>query len=122
MMNLAEVKNGIVVNIILVDPANIPDFCADWPEAAEGCQIGGTYAKGVFTPLPEPEVTADEARAQRDWILRGVVDPLVSNPLRWADLSAAKKTAWAAYRTALLDVPQKSGFPNAVVWPTQPSA
>jgi hypothetical protein len=121
-MNLADIKNGIVVNIILVDPANIPDFCADWPEATEGCQIGGTYAKGVFTPLPEPPVTADEARAQRDAILRGVVDPFVSNPLRWADLSAAKKTAWAAYRTALLDVPQQSGFPNAVVWPTAPEA
>ncbi len=29
MMNLADIKNGIVVNVILVDPNNIPDFCAD---------------------------------------------------------------------------------------------
>ena len=119
-MNKAEIKDGVVTNIILVDPANIPDFCADWPEATEKCQIGATYAKGVFTPLPKPPVTADAARAQRDRILQAAVDPLVSNPLRWADLSAKEQTAWASYRRALLDVPQQSGFPDAVVWPTAP--
>ena len=54
-MNLAEIKNGIVTNVIVVDPNNIPDFCADWPEVTEGCQIGGSYVNGVFIPLPEPE-------------------------------------------------------------------
>jgi hypothetical protein len=51
-MNKAEIKDGIVTNVIAVDPNNIPDWCADWPDATDGCQIGGTYADGVFTPIP----------------------------------------------------------------------
>jgi len=121
-MNLAEVRDGVVVNIILVDPDNVPIFCADWPEATQDCQIGGGYVDNKYIPLPEPPVTADEARAQRNGILTSTVDPIVSNPLRWAEMSAAKKTAWAAYRRALLDVPQQNGFPNAVIWPTAPEA
>jgi hypothetical protein len=61
-------------------------------------------------------------RETRDTILENIVDPIVSNPLRWAEMSAAKKTAWAVYRRALLDVPQQDGFPNVVVWPTAPEA
>ena len=64
-------------------------------------------------------ISAD-ARAMRDNKLRTEVDPIVSNPLRWADLGAAQQTAWAAYRRALLDVPQQAGFPFDVAWPTKP--
>ena len=60
------------------------------------------------------------ARLARDNILETVVDPLVSNPLRWADMTAEKQTEWAAYRRALLDVPQQEGFPTDIIWPTQP--
>lgn len=59
-------------------------------------------------------------RIARDSILANSVDPVVSNPLRWAGLTAGKQTAWTAYRQALLDVPQQSGFPHNVVWPTKP--
>jgi hypothetical protein len=59
-------------------------------------------------------------RATRDTILTNTVDTLVSNPLRWAGLTAEKQTEWAAYRQALLDVPQQSGFPHNIVWPTKP--
>ena len=62
---------------------------------------------------------ADSMRQERDNILTTVVDPLVSNPLRWADLSSDKQAEWATYRTALLDVPQQAGFPD-VTWPTVP--
>jgi hypothetical protein len=78
-MNLAEIKNGIVANIILVDPANIPDFCADWPEAPEGCQIGGSYVDGVFIPLPEPEPeppTREAQEAKRAAAYAQEADPL----------------------------------------------
>lgn len=30
------------------------------------------------------------------------------------------RTAWAAYRQALRDITDQSGFPNDVVWPTEP--
>jgi hypothetical protein len=64
--------------------------------------------------------TAAQARAKRDNILATVVDPLVSNSLRWADLTAAKQTEWTTYRTDLLSVPQQAGFPENITWPTEP--
>lgn len=78
-MNLAEIKNGIVTNVIVVDPNNIPDFCADWPEAAEGCQIGGSYSDGVFIPLPEPEPeppTLEQQQAARAAAYAQEADPI----------------------------------------------
>jgi len=67
-----------------------------------------------------PPATAAQVRGERDNILVTVVDPLVSNPLRWADLTADQQTAWSQYRTDLLAVPQQAGFPNTITWPTKP--
>lgn len=78
-MNKAEIKDGIVTNVILVDPTSIPDWCANWPNASEGCQIGGSYADGVFTPLPEPEPeqpTLEQQQAARAAAYRAEADPL----------------------------------------------
>jgi hypothetical protein len=76
-----------------------------------------------YVPPTQAELDAAQAeivRNDRDGILRNVVDPIVSNPLRWAGMSAATQAAWAAYRQALLDISQQSGFPHNVVWPTKP--
>jgi len=57
-MRVAEVKDGIIVNIALVGDA-VPDFLADWPEVTiEG--IGWVYdeATGQFTDPNQPlEIT-----------------------------------------------------------------
>ena len=63
---------------------------------------------------------AAEVRSTRDSLLRSDVDPVAGNALRWAALSSNEQTAWATYRTALLDVPQQSGFPDTITWPTAP--
>jgi hypothetical protein len=68
-----------------------------------------------------PPQTAEDVRSQRNQILATAVDPLVSNPLRWADLTTEKQQAWADYRRALLDLPQQAGFPANVVWPVAPN-
>jgi hypothetical protein len=60
-------------------------------------------------------------RAQRDSILGTIVDPVVSNPLRWADMSSEKQEEWTVYRQALLNIPESSGFPSNVTWPTPPT-
>ena len=63
---------------------------------------------------------SDDYRMYRDELLVLEVDPIVTNPLRWADLSAEKQQEWTDYRTALLNVPQQAGFPNTITWPTKP--
>ena len=66
------------------------------------------------------EKKANDNRMFRNELLVNNVDPIVTNPLRWADLSAEKQQEWADYRTALLNVPQQAGFPNTITWPTKP--
>tara|TARA_R110000744_G_scaffold157648_2_gene273506 strand:+ start:453 stop:872 length:420 start_codon:yes stop_codon:yes gene_type:complete len=58
-------------------------------------------------------LSADEARALRD-------DLLASTD--WTQVADAPvdQAAWATYRSLLRDVPQQSGFPNDITWPTEP--
>lgn len=80
-------------------------------------------ATAAYVPPTQEELDATAAtavRQERDTILATQVDPIVSNPLRWADLSAEKQAEWAAYRRALLDITAQAGFPHDVVWPTKP--
>jgi len=84
--------------------------------------IGTDFAAYVAPTQAELDaVEAESIRNKREYILSTVVDPMVSNPLRWASLSSDKQTEWSNYRTALLNVPQQSGFPNSITWPTEPS-
>jgi hypothetical protein len=59
-------------------------------------------------------------RSERDYKLVEEVDPIVTNPLRWAELTDAKQAEWTQYRTDLLNLPEQSGFPNSITWPTKP--
>ncbi len=81
---------------------------------------------GDFEPYVAPtqaELDAEKAthvRFERDAILATVVDPIVSNPLRWSDMTAEKQGEWSAYRTSLLNITEQDGFPHNVTWPIQP--
>lgn len=75
---------------------------------------------GEVVDFSTDEEKAQGIRASRDFILSEDVDPVVSNPLRWAGLTAAKQAEWTTYRTALLDITDQSGFPRNVTWPTKP--
>lgn len=59
-------------------------------------------------------------REHRDYLLVTEVDPIVSNPLRWADMTTEQQNAWAQYRTDLLNITDQDGFPENVTWPTKP--
>ena len=60
-------------------------------------------------------------RDTRDKILVEEVDPIVSNALRWNDMTDAKRLEWTNYRQALLDVPAQAGYPDNITWPTKPT-
>ena len=83
-------------------------------------------AGDVASYVPPTQAELDEAaaqaiRAERNRKLATEVDPIAGNALRWATLDADTQAAWAAYRQALLDVPERAGFPYNVSWPVRPS-
>ena len=75
---------------------------------------------GVVAEYATPaDITGEEAlamvRTERGHLLATEVDPVVSNPLRWGDLSEEQQQAWATYRRALLDI--TTTYPNpSYVW------
>jgi len=85
--------------------------------------IGTDFAAYVAPTQAELDAAAAAyVRMERDNILSTVVDPIVSNPLRWADMTSEKQAEWASYRTALLDLPDQDGFPHNITWPTKPAS
>ncbi len=64
------------------------------------------------------EAAKTQIRVQRNQLLYAV-DRV--NPVWYSTLSDQQRTELAQYRQALLDVPQQTGFPESVVWPTQPT-
>ena len=64
--------------------------------------------------------TSAAFRSERDSKLISEVDPLVTNPLRWTELTEAKQTEWTQYRRDLLDITDQEGFPNEFTWPIKP--
>lgn len=123
-MRKAQIDNGVVVNIIEVDPDSVPDWCADWPDADATADIGGTYEKGVFVApakqapavpasisfaqlliglVSEGWITADEGRAWRDRVaLPTPVTKLIS-ALPEAQRFAAETRALAPSEVLRLD-------------------
>ena len=94
----------------IVEVPQQPCFCHDW--------IDGSW---VLDGDRRRDADIIEVRATRDFKLRTEVDPLAGNALRWADLTNAKRAEWTQYRTDLLNVPQQSGFPSTINWPTKPT-
>jgi hypothetical protein len=83
--------------------------------------IGTNFAAYVAPTQAELDAAAEaQVRAERDDILAIVVDPIVSNNLRWADMTAEKQAEWSQYRTDLLNITDQDGFPHNVTWPTKP--
>jgi Phage tail assembly chaperone protein len=79
------------------------------------------------------EVAFAQVRQKRNEKLKAEVDPVVLNPLRWADMTAEQQQVWSDYRRALLDITttypnpsfvwneDKQGYEETnIVWPVMP--
>jgi len=104
-----------------------PDILAGYPagtvEVPLMPSVNHTWSGSQWVLRPQSEIDALSAsivRGERGHRLVSQVDPVVSNPLRWADMTAEKQGEWVAYRRALLDITAQAGFPHSVVWPTKP--
>jgi hypothetical protein len=90
-------------------------------QQASGLEIDGDDdGNPIAREHVPPPATEDDVRYLRDHLLVREVDPIVTNPLRWAELSPDKQAEWTQYRRDLLDITEQSGFPTNVVWPTKP--
>ena len=79
--------------------------------------IGSNYS--AFSQSDYDAKIAANVRHVRNLKLEQEVDPIVSNPLRWAEMTSEVQTTWSQYRTDLLNVPQQSGFPHDVGLPSR---
>lgn len=67
-------------------------------------------------PAPSVDDLAATARSQRDYLL-SACDWVV---IKAQETGAAVPEAWAAYRQALLDITEQTGFPENIAWPAAP--
>ena len=63
---------------------------------------GALYKKG-YAPEKSIELQQEEVRELRNRYLEEYIDPIVTNPLRWEDLSDKEKQKIKDYRRYLLD-------------------
>jgi hypothetical protein len=104
---------------------NPDDTGARFDVAVLHAEMDADPTTAAYIPPTQAELdaaAADAVRAERDAKLAHEVDPIVSNPLRWADMGAEQQAAWTAYRRELLDITDQEGFPYSVTWPTAPGA
>jgi len=66
----------------------------------------------------ETELTKQNIRNNRNDLLIAV-DRV--NPVWYSTLTSEQQQELQAYRQALLDVPEQSGFPSDVTWPAKPA-
>ena len=90
-----KIVNGIQVNLTPEEISQIEAEEANW-------LAGADIRKAV-----KVREQRNEKLAATDWT-------------QAADVPQSIKDNYASYRQALRDVPSQSGFPNQVVWPTQP--
>lgn len=74
----------------------------------------------INVPFPTNRIGLEDGlRDLRDKTLKDDIDAI--NPIRYESLTDSQRTELKAYRQELLDVPQQSGWPTNVSWPTKPT-
>jgi len=103
------------------------DTLADYPEGTVEVTMQPTplhtYDGSKWLEPTQIEIDEEkgyQVRLTRDLRLHNEVDLMVSNALRWAELTEDKQEEWKQYRTDLLNLSDQAGFPHNVIWPTKP--
>ena len=110
------------------DVKTLAEFAEKYPSTplqglSEGKAVSGQVLENgaLVNPTLSDVALAAQVRDERDQRLVAEVDPIVTNPMRWADLTAAEQAEWTQYRTDLLNITDQAGFPNTISWPTKPT-
>lgn len=78
-------------------------------EAERDAEIAAWLAKSDERLAADVRKQRDEILAQSDWRVT-----------KASEVGATLDPAWVVYRQELRDVPQQSGFPIQIIWPTPP--
>jgi hypothetical protein len=102
-------------------PPHINSNCVDVPippNVDYTCAKAVKAADGTISIVPDPvrlsEKQWGQVREERNRLLTN------SDWTQLADAPITNKAAWAAYRTALRNVPETQTDPFNIVWPTPP--
>ena len=107
-MRLAQIEDGVVVNVIEVDPAALPDWAEGWPEAG-AAGPGWSWDGEVFTPPPPPDPAEALAAERAAMVCSRLQGRLVLGEATCAAidaLAADPETPWAMRQT----------IANAIEW------
>ena len=123
MKNYAQIQNNTVVNLIVADPNDLPDWITP-PEyiQSDTAKIGDTYVDGQFIPYVPPAPTAEENKQNAvtklqatDWTtIADVADPALSNPY------LMNQAEFFAYRSAVRAIAVKPTA-GVLTWPVKPT-
>lgn len=115
-MKLAQIKDGVVVNVVMVDPENVPDFCADWPEITKG-GVGWTYdGKAFAPPVVDPSAWRATASMSRGAFCSALIDAGVLPP---SEAVTASRGEWpATFAKALDGMSEVAAAKAAIEWAT----
>lgn len=105
---LKAIKDNKIVRVVYEWSDQDKRFCPDVTlvEDAEHTPEDYTNVDGEFVLNTDPravEHKQNRVREIRNSYLAEYVDPVVSNPLRWADMTEEEKQRYADYRRYLLD-------------------
>lgn len=122
MVRLWVLKRLKMIGTIFEKPLQ-KDAYEEYADAAAWCNVNnamiedkGDYYEVVAVPAPTTEELAAQARSQRDALI-AATDYLMASDYPLTD---EKRQELTAYRQALRDVPEQSGFPTEIVWPIKP--
>ena len=122
MKNYAQIQNNLVVNIVVAEETNLPDWVTPpMYIQSDTAQVGDTYENGQFIPYVSPPPTAEENKQRAitelqktDWTtIADVADPALSNPY------LTNQAAFFAYRSSLRAI-AVNPTAGALTWPTKP--
>ena len=116
-------KGGIMYKNWKILKSQYSEKAKEYAEVADWCNKNqkylisenGDYYEVQPIPEPTPEEKAMFVRSKRDYFLNTYIDPYVTNPLRWADMTQEQQEDITKYRRYLLEVPQSAGFPEIEV-------
>ena len=126
-----EVLEALGADVVFEGPQATGGTVYQYSQASGVEEIGGKwYTKYILGPVfTDGETTAAEQetayKATKDAEQAKSVRNMRTEKLKdcdWTQIadSTADKAAWAAYRTALRDVPTQAGFPWTIDWPVAP--